>query len=156
MQITKMQIETGDLAPVWQRPYPIIMKHYGRVRSEINRLLDAQVIHSSHSSWLAPIIVVPKGDCRKCLVIDYRALNKVTWKFVWPMPRVEDIFSKLNSTKYISTLNLYAGYHHKTPQWRSLFPKQLSHHLGNVNIFNFPFGTGRSTSVPPKNWWIKY
>ena len=30
------------------------------------------------------------------LVIDYRALNKVTWKFMWPMPKVENIFSKLN------------------------------------------------------------
>ena len=28
------------------------------------------------------------------------------------MPRVEDIFSKLNDAKYFSTLNLYVGYHH--------------------------------------------
>ena len=28
------------------------------------------------------------------------------------MQRVEDIFSKLNGTKYFSTLNLYAEYHH--------------------------------------------
>ena len=44
-------------------------------------------------------------------MIDYRALNKVTWKFVWPIPRVEDIFSKLNGAKYFSTLDLHAGYH---------------------------------------------
>ena len=56
------------------------MKHYDWVRSEINKLLDAQVIQSSQSSWSAPINVVPKGDGGKCLVIDYRALNKITWK----------------------------------------------------------------------------
>ena len=28
------------------------------------------------------------------------------------MPKVEDIFSKLNAAKYISTLDLRAGYHH--------------------------------------------
>ena len=61
---------------------PITMKHYDWVRSEINKLLDAQVIHSSYSSWSAPIIVVPKGDGGKHLVINYRVLNKVTWKFV--------------------------------------------------------------------------
>ena len=58
--LMKMQIYTGNSEPVWQRPYPITMNHYGWVRSEINKLLDAQVIHSSHSCWSALIIVVPK------------------------------------------------------------------------------------------------
>ena len=92
--LTKMQIDTDDSEPVSWRPYPIAVKHYDLVRSEINKLLDAWVLCSTHSSWSAPIIVVPKGNGRKCLVIDYRALNKVTGKFVWPLPRVKDIFSK--------------------------------------------------------------
>ena len=37
-----------------------------------------------------------------CLIIDNTALNKVTWKFIWPMPKVKDIFSKLNSAQYFS------------------------------------------------------
>ena len=55
-----MQIDTGDSKPVSQSPYPIAMKHYNWIRREINKLCDAQVIHSSHSSWSGPIIVVPK------------------------------------------------------------------------------------------------
>ena len=62
-----MQFDMGDSEPVLQKPYPITMKHYDWVRSEINKLLDAQVIHSSHSSWSASIIVVPKGGGGKCL-----------------------------------------------------------------------------------------
>ena len=54
---------------------------------------EAGVIRNSHSSWSALIIVVPKGDGGKHLIIDYRALSKVTRKFVWHMPKVEDIFS---------------------------------------------------------------
>ena len=50
---------------------------------------------NSRSSWSAPIIVVPKGDGGKCLVIDYRALNKVMRKFTWPMPKVEGIFFQI-------------------------------------------------------------
>ena len=110
--LTKMQIDTGDSKPVSQRPYPIAMKNYDRVRSEINKLLDAHVIHSSHCSWSAPFIIVPKGDGGKCLMINSRALNKVTWKFVWPMPRVEDIFSKLNGANYFSMLDLHTWCHH--------------------------------------------
>ena len=81
----------GSSDPVSQKPYPIAMKNYQWVKEEIEKLV---VIHSSRSSWSALIIVVPKGDGGKCLVIDYRALNKVTRKFMWPMPKVEDIFSK--------------------------------------------------------------
>ena len=88
-----MTIDMGTSYPVSQKPYPIAMKHYDWVKNEIERLLAAKVICTSRSSWSAPIIVVPKGDGGKQLVIDYRALNKVTRKFTWPMPKVEDIFS---------------------------------------------------------------
>ena len=50
------------------------MKHYQWVKEEIEKLLAATVIHSSRSSWSAPIIVVPKGDVGKHLEIDYRTL----------------------------------------------------------------------------------
>ena len=110
--LTSMTIDTGTSNPVLQKPYPIAMKHYEWVKDEIKKLLAAKVICTSCSSWSAPIIVVPKSDGRKCLVIDYRALNKVTRKFTWSMPKVEDIFSKLNGATYFTTLDLQAGYHH--------------------------------------------
>ena len=107
-----MSIDMGDSDPVSQKPYLVAMKHYQWVKEEIDKLLEAGVIRNSHSSWSAPIIIVPKGDGGKRLIIDYRALNKVTRKFVWPMPKVEDIFSQLNGAKYFSTLDLRARYHH--------------------------------------------
>ena len=110
--LTEMTIDTGISEPVSQKPYPIAMKNYQWVKDEIEKLLTAIVICSSRSSWSAPIIVVPKGDGGKQLVINYHALHKVTRKFAWPIPKVEDIFSKLNGAKYFSTLDLQAGYHH--------------------------------------------
>ena len=103
--LTQMSIDTGDSDPVSQKPYPVAMKHYNWVKEEINKLLEAGVIRNSHSSWSALIIVVRKGDGGKHLVIDYRALNKVMRKFVWPMPKVEDIFSQLHGAEYFSTLD---------------------------------------------------
>ena len=85
--LRSMTIDTGTADPVSQKPYPIAMKHYEWVKNEIEKLLTAKVICTSCSSWSAPIIVVPKGDRGKCLVIDYRALNKVTREFTWPMPK---------------------------------------------------------------------
>ena len=79
--LTEMMIDTGTSEPVSQKPYPITMKNYPWVKDETEKLLMAKVIQISRSSWSAPIIIVPKGDGRKHLVIDYCALNKVTRKF---------------------------------------------------------------------------
>ena len=78
------------------------MKHYNCVKDKINKLLTAKVIRGRQSSWSALIIVVPKGDGGKHLVIDYHALNKITQEFIGPMPKVEDIFSQQNGVKYFS------------------------------------------------------
>ena len=136
--LTRMMIDTGPSNPVSQKPYPIAMKHYQWVKGEIGKLLAPKVICSSRSSWSAPIIVVPEGDGGKCLVIDYRALNKVTRKFTWPMPKVEDIFSKLNGATDFTTLDLQAGYHH-IPLDKPSIPK---------TAFNSPFGKYEYIKVP--------
>ena len=82
--------------------------------------------------------MVPKGDGGKHLVIDYRALNKVTRKFTWPMPEVEDIFSKLNGATYFTTLDLHTVYHH-IPLDKSYIPK---------TTFNSPFSRYEYVKVP--------
>ena len=142
--LTQMSIDTGDLDPVSQKPYPVAMKHYNWVKEEIDKLLEAGVIRNSHSSWLAPIIVVPKGDGGKCLVIDYRALNKVRRKFVWPMPKVEDIFSQLNGAKYFSTLDLRAGYHHIGLTADSIPKTAFTSLFGKYEYVKVPFGLAQA------------
>ena len=133
-----MTTDTGTTNPVSQKPYPIATKHYEWVKDEIEKLLATKVICTSQFSWSAPIIVVLKGDRGKCLVIDYSALNKVTRKLTWPMPKVEDIFSKLNRATYFTTLDLCAGYHH-IPLDKSSIPK---------TAFNSPFGKYEYIKVP--------
>ena len=138
--LTQMSIDTGDSNPVSQKPYPITMKHYNWVKEEIDKLLETGVIRNSHSSWSAPIIVVLKGDGGKPLIIDYRALNKVTRKFVWPMPKVEDIFSQLNGARYFSTLDLRAGYHHIRLTADSIPKTAFTSPFGKYEYVKVPFG----------------
>ena len=142
--LTQMSINTGDSDPVSQKPYPVAMKHYNWVKEEIDKLLEAGVIRNSHSSWSAPIIVVPKGDGGKCLVIDYRALNKVMRKFIWPMPKVEDIFSQLNGAKYFSTLDLRAGYHHIRLTTDSIPKTAFTSPFGKYEYVKVPFGLAQA------------
>ena len=107
-------------------------------KDEINKLLTANVIWGSQSNWSASIIVVPKVNGGKCLLIDYFALNKITREFIWPMPKVEDIFLQLNGTKYFSTLKLQTGYCHILDE--SLIPKTaFTSSFGKYKYIKVPF-----------------
>ena len=138
--LTSMMIDTENSDPVSQKPYPIAMKNYQWVKEEIEKLLTAKVICSSRSSWSAPIIVVQKGDGGKCLVVNYRALNKVTRKFTWPMPKVEDIFLKLNVVTYFTILDLRAGYHHILLDKPSILKTAFNSPFGKYKYVKVPFG----------------
>ena len=69
-----MTIDIGDHPPIAKKPYTLALKHYDWVKEEIDKLLEAGVIRESHSSWSAPLVVVPKGNGGKRLCIDYRTL----------------------------------------------------------------------------------
>ena len=45
-----------------------------------------------------------------CFCVDLRKVNAVTRKDSFPMPLVSDTLDALNGTKYLSTLDLKAGY----------------------------------------------
>ena len=107
-----MSTGTGDHPPIAKKPYALALKHYDWVRDEIDKLLKAGVIQESHSKLSAPIVVIPKGDGGKNLCMDFRALNAIMRTYVWPIPRVKDIFAKLGRAKFFITLNLISGYHH--------------------------------------------
>ena len=56
------------------------------------------------------------------------------------MPKVEDIFSKLNGVKYYSTLDLLAGYNN-IPLDKSSIPKMVfSSPFGKYEYIKVPFG----------------
>ena len=142
--LTSMMINMGNLDPVSEKPYPIAMKNYQWVKEEIEKLLAAKVTHGSRSSWSAPIIIMPKGDGGKQLVIDYRGLNKVTRKFNWPMPRVKDIFSKLNGAKYFTTLDLRVGYHHIPLDKPSILKTAFNSPFRKYKYIKVPFGLAQA------------
>ena len=90
--LIRMSIDTDEHLLIAMKPYALALKHCDWVRDEIDKLLEAGVIRESHCSWSAPIVVVPKGDGGKRLCMDFRSLNAITRTYVWPMPRVKDIF----------------------------------------------------------------
>lgn len=77
----------------------------------IKELLDKKFIEPSSSPFGAPILFVGKKDGSLRMCVDYRALNKLTIKNRYPLPRIDDLLDLMKGARYFSTLDLASGYH---------------------------------------------
>jgi hypothetical protein len=69
------------------------------------------VIRPSTSPCGSPITIVPKKEGTWRMCIDYRALNKITLKNQYPLPRIHNLLDQLQHAKYFTKLDLKSGYH---------------------------------------------
>jgi hypothetical protein len=100
-----------DTTPIYKTPYRMATPELAKLKEHIKELLEKGFIHPSSSSWGAPVIFVPKKDSTQRLCVDYRALNEVTIKNKYPLPRIDDLFDQLRGACVFSKINLRSGYH---------------------------------------------
>ena len=60
------------------------------------------------------------------------------------MPKVKDIFSKLNGSKYFTTLDLRAGYHHILFDKSSILKTAFNSSFGKYEYVKLPFGLAQA------------
>ena len=104
------RIDTGENRPVHQPPYRKGPEARKIVREEVQRMLQDNIIRPSRSPWAAPVVLVKKKDGSIRFCVDYRKLNAVTKRDVYPLPRIDDALDAFSNAKFFSTLDLASGY----------------------------------------------
>nr|CAH66151.1 OSIGBa0097I11.3 [Oryza sativa] len=97
--------------PIHKRPYRMAANELAEVKKQVDDLLQKGYIRPSTSPWGAPVIFVEKKDHTQRMCVDYRALNEVTIKNKYPLPRIDDLFDQLKGATVFSKIDLRSGYH---------------------------------------------
>nr|AAQ56486.1 putative polyprotein [Oryza sativa Japonica Group] len=97
--------------PIHKRPYRMAANELAEVKRQVDDLLQKGYIRPSSSPWGAPVIFVEKKDHTQRMCVDYRALNDVTIKNKYPLPRIDDLFDQLKGAIVFSKIDLRSGYH---------------------------------------------
>ena len=159
-QLVTMDIDTGDSPPVSSRPYTLALKYHRWVQEEIETLERAGIITKSMSPWASPIVIVPKKSQpgeppKKRLCIDFRKINDLQQKVITegkskgclsliPLPKIDEMYTKLKGAKFFSTIDLRSGYYHIALGKDSRAKTAFVTPFGKYEFLQVPFGLAQA------------
>jgi hypothetical protein len=86
------------------------------------------------------VLFVEKKDGSKRLCVDYHALNAVTIKNKYPLPRIDVLFEQLRGVKIFSKIDLNSGYHQLRIREEDIEKTAFSTRYGHYEYIVIPFG----------------
>ena len=102
-------IDTGSAQPIQVPSRRVPFHKRQEMRSQVD-IIEADIIEPSDSPWSSPVVLVAKPDGSQRFCVDYRALNSVTKRDLYPLPRCDDILESLSGAQWFSHLDLLRGY----------------------------------------------
>jgi hypothetical protein len=132
-------------ALIYKTPFRMTTPELAELKEHIKELLEKGFIRPSSSPWGAPVIFVPKKDGTQRLCMDYRALNEVTIKNKYPLPRIDDLFDQLRGACMFSKIDLRSGYH-QLKVWECDIPKTAF--ISRYGLYEFTMMSFGLTNAP--------
>jgi hypothetical protein len=93
-----------------------------------------------YKPWAFLVLFMEKKDESKRLCVDYRALNQVTIKNKYPLPRIDLLFEQLRGAKVFSNIDLNSTYHQLRIQEEDIEKTTFSTRYGYYEYIVISFG----------------
>jgi hypothetical protein len=110
------------------------------LKKQLTELEAAGFIRPSKSPFGAPILFVKKKDGTMRMCVDYRALNRITVKNSYPLPRVDELFDRLQGARFFSKIDLRSGYHQIRIAPEDVPKTAFRTRYGHYEFLVLPFG----------------
>lgn len=133
-------INTGDAEPIKIGPRPYSPLDLEKIREFVDEGIKNGIIEESESPWSAPIVLAMKADGTTRVCVDYRGLNSVTKKDAYPIPRMDESFSRFHGARFFSLLDMLSGYWQTLLDPASREKTAFSTRYGHFQWLVLPFG----------------
>jgi len=110
------------------------------LKRQIEDLLSKGHIRPSKSPFGAPVLFVKKKDGSQRLCVDYRALNEITVKNAFQLPRVDEMLDRLKDAKVMSKIDLKSGFHQVKIADQDVHKTAFQCRYGHYEYLVMPFG----------------
>ncbi|CAI7915433.1 unnamed protein product [Closterium sp. NIES-53] len=129
-----------EAQPTVQRLFRLTQPELDELRKQLHYLLEKEFIRPSSSPFAAPILFTPKKDGGFRMCIDYRALNRVTIKSRYPIPRADELIDQLRTAQIFSKIDLRGGYHQIRVNPPNFLKTAFQTRYGSFEYTVMPFG----------------
>ncbi|CAB0036823.1 unnamed protein product [Trichogramma brassicae] len=136
--LTKHRIIVDSAKPIRQRYYSVSPKIEEEMHSQVRGMLADGIIRRSDSQWSSPVVMVRKANGKYRFCVDYRKLNACTKVSAYPLHNMDAILRKLRDARYITTLDMSAGYHHSCSKTRTSTLRSLCQAWACTSGFVYP------------------